>query len=146
MVSTIPSILRRAKCLFLLNFACLFLHAGERPNVLFLAVDDLNDWVGCLGGHPQAKTPNIDALAAKGLRFSQFYNFGKCCPTRAGLMTGLYSHLAGVGGMTRDERLPGYRGRLNLRCVTIGEALRPAGYRTIQTGKWHLGGAVVSGT
>ena len=114
--------------------------AADKPNVIIVMTDDMGySDLGCFGSEIQ--TPNVDALAEKGLRFSQFYNFGKCCPTRAGLMTGLYSHLAGVGGMARDERLSGYRGRLNHNCVTIGEALRPAGYSTIQTGKWHLGGA-----
>ena len=66
--------------------------------------------LGCFGS--EIETPNLDALAAKGLRFSQFYNVGKCCPNRASLLTGLYSHQAGVGAMTRDEKLPGYRGGL----------------------------------
>ena len=80
--------------------------AAGKPNVIIVMTDDMGySDLGCFGSEIQ--TPNVDALAAKGLRFSQFYNFGKCCPTRAGLMTGLYSHLAGVGGMTRDERIPG---------------------------------------
>jgi arylsulfatase len=58
-------------------------------------------------------TPHLDALAEGGVRFSQFYNTGRCCPTRASLLTGLYSHQAGIGWMTGDQGLPGYRGQLN---------------------------------
>jgi arylsulfatase len=86
--------------------------------------------------------PNIDALAANGLRFTQFYNCGRCCPTRASLLTGLYPHQAGVGRMTNDAKLPGYRGQLNDRCVTIAEVLRSAEYRTAMVGKWHLSNTV----
>src|SRR5262249_5247501 len=62
-----------------------------------------------------------------------------CCPTRASLLTGLYPHQAGAGHMVGDYKLPGYRGRLSDRCVTIAEVLRPAGYRTYLSGKWHVG-------
>ena len=111
----------------------------KQPNIIIIMTDDMGySDLGCFGS--EIETPNLDALAAKGLRFSQFYNVGKCCPTRASLLTGLYSHQAGVGAMTQDEKLPGYRGRLNEQCVTLGEVLGPAGYLTIQTGKWHVGG------
>lgn len=100
--------------------------------------------IGCYGGEIQ--TPNLDRLAANGLRFTQFYNAGRCCPTRASLLTGLYAHQTGIGHMTSEnEQLrfdlgyPGYRGYLNRSCVTIAEALKPAGYRTLMTGKWHVG-------
>jgi arylsulfatase len=92
--------------------------------------------LGCYGG--EISTPNLDRLAANGLRFTQFYNAARCCPTRASLLTGLYPHQAGVGHMTADHARPGYRGELNQNCVTIAEALRPAGYRTYALGKWHL--------
>ena len=71
----------------------------DRPNVLFLAVDDLNDWVGCLGGHPQAKTPNIDRLAGKGVLFEQAYCAAPLChPSRTAIMTGLRPSTTGIYG------------------------------------------------
>ena len=79
--------------------------------------------LGCYGS--EIPTPNLDKLAAGGLRFTQFYNTARCCPTRAALLTGLYSHQAGVGHMIEDEGVPGYRGRLNDHCVTIAEVLQP---------------------
>ncbi len=73
------------------------LRAAGRPNVLFLAVDDLNDWIGCLGGHPQAKTPNIDRLAARGTLFTRAYCAAPACnPSRAALMTGRRASTSGV--------------------------------------------------
>jgi len=114
--------------------------AGSRPNIIVILVDDMG-WadLGCYGS--EIPTPNLDKLAANGLRFTQFYNTGRCCPTRASLLTGLYPHQAGVGHMVEDkgEEFPGYRGRLNGECVTIAEVLRPAGYFTAMTGKWHVG-------
>ncbi len=109
-----------------------------RPNVLVILVDDLGfaDF-GCYGS--EVPTPNIDRLAAEGLRFTQFYNTGRCCPTRAALLTGLYSHEAGVGHMVEDRGAPGYLGHLNDRCVTIAEVMDQAGYFTAMTGKWHVG-------
>src|SRR5437762_2220742 len=94
--------------------------------------------LGCFGG--EIKTPNLDALAANGLRFTQFYNTARCCPTRASLLTGLYPHQAGVGHMMDDkgDRFPGYRGNLNNSCRVIAEVLKPAGYRSYAVGKWHV--------
>ncbi len=93
--------------------------------------------IGCYGG--EIHTPTLDRLAGGGLRFTQFYNTGRCCPTRAALMTGLYPHQAGVGHMTNDRGLPGYRGRLNEQCVTMAEALGGQhGYQTALVGKWHV--------
>ncbi|MFT5131414.1 MAG: arylsulfatase A-like enzyme [Rhodothermales bacterium] len=111
-----------------------------KPNIVILFADDMGySDIGCYGS--EIRTPNLDALAANGLRFSQFYNTGRCCPSRASIMTGLYSHQAGVGHMTRDEKRPGYRGQLGFDTVTIPEVLRTAGYRTMMSGKWHLGWA-----
>jgi len=114
--------------------------AATRPNIVIIMTDDMGfSDLGCYGS--EIETPNLDGLARRGLRFTQFYNTARCCPTRASLLTGLYAHQAGMVGMTTDEGpdRPGYRGRLNERCVTIAEVLGPAGYRTIQTGKWHVG-------
>ncbi|MCL4104813.1 UNVERIFIED_CONTAM: hypothetical protein GTU68_034252 [Idotea baltica] len=93
--------------------------------------------VGCYGG--EINTPNIDGLADEGLRFTQFYNTGRCCPTRASLMTGLYPHEAGLGHMVYGDKGPGYHPFLNKQCVTVAEVLRDSGYRTMMTGKWHVG-------
>ncbi len=109
-----------------------------RPNIIVVLVDDMGfSDLGCYGS--EIPTPNLDRLAAGGLRFTQFYNTGRCCPTRASLLTGLDAHEAGVGHMTADDHLPGYRGRLNDRCVTIAQVLRSAGYFTALSGKWHVG-------
>ncbi len=108
-----------------------------RPNIIIIMSDDMGfSDLGCYGG--EIATPNLDALAAEGLRFTQFYNTSRCCPTRASLLTGLYSHQAGVGHMMNDRGFDGYRGDLNDRCVTIAEALRPAGYVNYAVGKWHV--------
>ncbi|MDQ3253193.1 MAG: arylsulfatase [Acidobacteriota bacterium] len=92
--------------------------------------------IGCYGG--EISTPNLDGLAKNGLRFTQFYNNARCCPTRASLLTGLYSHQAGIGHMMEDRGHDGYRGDLNRNSVTIAEALKPAGYATYAVGKWHV--------
>jgi len=108
------------------------------PNIIVILVDDMGfSDLGCYGS--EIPTPNLDALAKNGLRFTQFYNTGRCCPTRASLLTGLYSHQTGVGHMMENKGAPGYQGRLNDRCATIAEALKPAGYFTAMTGKWHVG-------
>ncbi len=111
-----------------------------RPNIVVILVDDMGfSDLGCYGS--EIPTPNLDRMAARGLRFTQFYNTGRCCPTRASLLTGLDAHQAGVGHMTEDDHLPGYRGRLNDQCVTIAQVLKPAGYFTAMSGKWHVGQA-----
>lgn len=110
----------------------------EAPNIVLIMADDMGySDIGCYGG--EIRTPNIDRLAEGGVRFTSFYNAARCCPTRASLLTGLYPHQAGVGHMVYRDRGPGYRGRLNRRCVTIAEVVKTAGYRTMMTGKWHVG-------
>lgn len=111
---------------------------APRPNIVLIMADDLGfSDIGCYGS--EINTPNLDALASDGIRFTQFYNTARCCPTRAALLTGLYSHQAGVGHMVDDRRLPGYIGKLNDRCVTIAEVLKTGGYKTWMSGKWHVG-------
>ncbi len=112
--------------------------AADKPNIVIILVDDMGfSDIGCYGS--EIPTPSLDGLAAGGLRFTQFYNTGRCCPTRASLLTGLYPHQAGVGHMTEDKGAPGYRGRLNDNCVTIAQVLRAGGYFTAMSGKWHVG-------
>lgn len=109
----------------------------SRPNILIILADDLGfSDIGSYGGEIQ--TPHLDQLAYNGMRFTQFYNTSRCCPTRASLLTGLYPHQAGVGKMTFDTGKPGYRGYLTDNTVTIAEMLRDAGYSTGMTGKWHI--------
>ena len=111
--------------------------AADRPNIVVILADDMGySDLGCYGG--ELATPNLDALARGGVRFTQFYNTARCCPTRASLLTGLYPHQAGIGHMVEDRGFDGYRGVLNRRSVTIAEALRPAGYRAYMCGKWHV--------
>ncbi len=112
--------------------------AADKPNIIVILTDDMGySDLGCYGS--EIETPNLDFLAKGGLRFSNFHNTSRCCPTRASLLTGLYSHQAGVGEMTGSTRFPGYQGKLNQRCVTLAEVLKPAGYATLMTGKWHVG-------
>jgi arylsulfatase len=92
--------------------------------------------IGCYGG--EIDTPTLNSLAENGLRFTQFYNTARCCPTRAALLSGVYQHQAGIGLMTGDKKLPGYRGDLGRNVVTIAEALGTAGYRAYMAGKWHV--------
>jgi len=113
---------------------------GDRPSIIIILVDDMGfSDLGCYGG--EIPTPHIDSLAENGLRFSQFYNTGRCCPTRASLLTGLYSHRAGVGHMTNARKARGYIGRLNEECTTIGQLASDAGYLSAVSGKWHVGSA-----
>jgi arylsulfatase A-like enzyme len=117
----------------------------KRPNIIVILADDLGySDIGCYGGEIQ--TPNLDYLAKNGIRFTQFYNTSRCCPTRASLLTGLYNHAAGIGEMTEDRHEPGYRGHITTNTVTLAEVLKTAGYRTGMSGKWHVSNTIEQST
>ncbi len=134
----LPRIFRLAA--FLSSLVAVFAAEPNRPNVLVILLDDVGfSDIGCYGS--EIPTPNLDALAAHGVRFTQFYNTARCSTSRASLLTGLYSHQAGMGwldGMVKPESL-GTHGRLHDRCVTMAEVLGSTGYHTSMVGKWHLG-------
>ena len=111
--------------------------AAKRPNIIIAMADDMG-WsdIGCYGA--EIDTPNLNTLAEGGLRFTQFYNTGRCCPTRATLLSGTYAHQAGIGHMMSNRNLPGYRGDLNQNVRTIAEVMKTAGYATYMAGKWHV--------
>jgi arylsulfatase len=110
---------------------------NSRPNIILIMSDDMGfSDIGCYGS--EISTPNLDNLAANGLRYLQFYNTARCCPTRASLITGLYPHQTGVGHMMSDKGNDGYRGDLNEHCLTIAQVLKPVGYSTYMAGKWHV--------
>lgn len=116
--------------------------AGSRPNIILIMADDMGfSDIGCYGS--EISTPNLDKLAANGIKLRNFYNAGRCCPTRASLLTGKYSHAVGMGMMVtfEDQKVPkgSYQGYLEPSVPTIAEDLRAAGYSTYMTGKWHVG-------
>ena len=110
----------------------------KRPNVIVILTDDMGfSDIGCYGS--EIRTPNIDRIAANGVRFTHFYNTARCSPTRASLLTGLYPHEAGMGHLANsnfDE--DGYRDDLSKNAVTMAEVFKSAGYTTYMAGKWHI--------
>ncbi|MDB5273990.1 MAG: sulfatase [Chitinophagaceae bacterium] len=125
-----------------LLFCCLYAASvnaqSKQPNIIVILADDLGySDIGCYGS--EIHTPNLDKLASQGLKLTQFYNAGRCCPSRAALLTGLYPHQAGVGDMLQNDSLEAYGTHLNYTSVTLAEVLQQAGYHTIISGKWHAG-------
>ena len=119
-------------------YSCTQKTSDGRPNVLLILVDDMGySDIGCFGA--EISTPNIDSLARQGVCFTDFYNAGRSCPSRASLLTGLYPSQTGVGDMIRNMGVPAYQGYLNKECVTLAEMLRSNGYSTYMSGKWHVG-------
>lgn len=121
------------------------LRSADKPNIVLIMVDDMGySDIRPYGG--EIDTPHLDALAKGGLRFTQFYNNARCCPTRAALLTGLYPHQVGIGHMTgentadRKDVPPAYAGNINDSCVTLAQVAKSAGYATFMAGKWHLSG------
>ena len=111
--------------------------ASDSPNILIILNDDMGfSDIGCYGG--EIETPNLDRLAANGLRYSQFYNTARCSPSRASLLTGLHPHQTGIGILTYSNGPEGYAGNLNKSCVTVAEVLKQNGYKTYLSGKWHI--------
>lgn len=108
-----------------------------RPDIVLILADDLGySDLGCYGG--EIDTPRLDALAAEGVRLTQFYNTARCSPSRASLLTGMHPHQTGIGVLTGDDSPAGYPGTLQPDVPTLAEMLSTGGYRTAAVGKWHL--------
>lgn len=133
----------------LLGVAILLLAAGgafaeaKKPNILLIVADDMGYTdMGSYGG--EIKTPNLDALAARGLRATNYYVGPTCSPTRSMMFSGVDNHVAGLGNMheylgPQQQGKPGYEGHLNDRVASMAQVLRDGGYHTYMAGKWHLG-------
>ena len=114
---------------------------SERPNIVEIIWHDLGDWLSCYG-REEIPSPSLQTLAEEGVVFDHhFCSAPQCSPSRSSILTGLYPHQAGVGGMTKDLGTPAYQGYLNDSCITIAEALKAGGYQTYMSGKLHCGGS-----
>ena len=131
---------------FVFLFISQFAHANDtipqRPNIIYIMADDMGySDIGCYGS--EIKTPNLDKIAANGIKLRSFYNNARCCPTRASLLTGQFPHTVGMGEMVSPETAPlqtgTYQGYLDPKYPTIAETLKANGYNTYMTGKWHVG-------
>lgn len=130
-----PVLFAAAAALLLAGFAPRPARPVKRPNIVIIMADDMGfSDLGCYGG--EIRTPHLDRLGRQGLRFTQFYNAARCCPSRAALLTGQYPHRAGIGEMVEKGRYAGY---LLPTALTAAEALGQAGYQTYMAGKWHVG-------
>ena len=116
---------------------------SQRPNIVILVADDwgFSD-LGAFGG--EIATPHLDALAQRGVRFSNFHTAASCSPTRSMLLTGVESHRAGIGNLRESTprahmSSPAYQGTLSQKVVTVSSLLKDSGYRTYITGKWNVG-------
>ena len=116
---------------------------AKPPNFLLVMADDMG-WtdIGSFGS--EIETPNLDTLAQRGVKFTDFHVSVSCSPTRSMLLSGTDNHIAGLGNMgemiaPEQRGKPGYEGYLNKRVVSLAEVLRTGGYHTCMTGKWHLG-------
>lgn len=131
----IKSILTSVASLSLVAANC-----AERPNIVLIMCDDMGySTLGCYGS--EVETPNFDLLGENGIRFTQFKNTGRSCPSRASLLTGCYPHNVDMGWMTAvDEHREGYRGEITSQVPTIAEVLKSGEYETYMSGKWHVTG------